>query len=343
MLKFNQILGLFLVISLFSSCVSNRKYLEELNARKEAEETADSELKSRVSTEKQLEELKKKHADLTADFKLLSDDYKTLQESYDDQKKLMDDTREAYDKLLELYKKLKDETATKKLELDKELSDKRAELDRQEKNLRILEENLRKEREALNQRDASISDLQKLRAELEKELEGREKRIKDLESAIKERDSQTEALRKRLNDALKGFADNGDLAVEVRNGKVYVSLSQKLLFASGSAKVDKRGIDALKSVADVLSKNNDFAILVEGHTDSDGDDKLNWDLSSSRAMSVTQELIKNGVKPERLTAAGRGEHAPKVANDNDQNKGINRRTEIILEPKLDEIMGILNK
>lgn len=345
-----QILSLFLIVATLSSCVSNRKYLEETNARKTAQEEAAKEAQARIDAEKQLKDTQDKLTKLEAEYKEMKSDLDLLQERYNQQQRLNKDLQESYDKLLALNEKLKEDATSRKRELDDELATRTRELERREKSMRELEETLRREREAIERlkndmagKDANITDLQKLRAELEKELAGREKRIKDLEAAIKERDAQTEALRKKLLDALKGFADAGDLGVEVRNGKVYVSLSQKLLFSSGSSRIDKRGLDALKSLGDVLNKSNDLSILVEGHTDSDGDEKMNWELSTSRAMSVTQELIKNGVDPARLTAAGRGEHAPKAPNDTEKGKGTNRRTEIILEPKLDEILGILNK
>ncbi len=346
----NKIFTLFLLLGLMTSCVSNRKFLEETEARKTAQNQAALDAAARQEAEAKMKETAETLAKLDKDFKQMKTDYDLLRESYAQQQKLKKEIEESFDKLLALNEKLKEEASAQKRILDEKLIERTRELERRESSLRELEDNLRKEREAferlrkdLEGKDANITDLQKYKKELEAELAGREKRIKDLESAIKERDAQTDALRNKLLEALKGFADAGDLGVEIRNGKVYVSLSQKLLFASGSSKIDKRGLDALKSIAGVLTKGNDLSILVEGHTDSDGDDKMNWDLSTSRAMSVTQELIKNGVDPSRLTAAGRGEHAPKASNSDEKGKGINRRTEIILEPKLDEIMGILNK
>jgi len=343
MTTLRHLLVLTLSIFFMSSCVSNRKFLEESDMRKSAESKYETEKQGRQTAEKQLEETKAKLAKTEADFNQFKTDNSLLQERYNQQQRLNKDLQDSYDKLLSLNEKLKNEATSKKLELDRLLMERTLELEKREQALRDEQAKLEKVRLESMGKDNSISDLQKLRAELEKELQGREKRIKDLESAIAERDAQTEALRKKLYESLKSFADAGDLGVEVRNGKVYVSLSQKLLFASGSAKIDKRGLEALKSLADVLSKSSELTILVEGHTDSDGDEKLNWELSTSRAMSVTQELIKDGVNPTRLTAAGRGEHAPKASNDDEKGKGINRRTEIILEPKLDEIMGIINK
>jgi chemotaxis protein MotB len=343
MTRMHKIISLFAVLALLSSCVPNRKYLEETEARKSAQSRADSEARSRQEIEEKLKETSAELSKLQKDFALMEKDYKLLKDSYEQQQKLTKEKEEAYDKLLDLIKQLKEEAVGQKKRLDEELSLRTRELNARESELQKEKEAFEKLRRDLEGKDANISDLQKYKKELEAELAGREKRIKDLESAIKERDAQTEALRSRLYDALKGFADAGDLGVEIRNGKVYVSLSQKLLFASGSSRIDKRGLDALKSIAGVLSKSTDLSIVVEGHTDSDGDEKMNWDLSSNRALAVTQELIKNGVEPGNLSAAGRGEHAPKASNKDEKGKAVNRRTEIILEPKLDEIMGILSK
>ena len=343
MKKINKTLAVLVLLGLLSSCVSNRKFLEETEARKSAQSRADEEATARTKAEADLKEKSEQFATLDKEHKRVSDEYEKLRVAYNEQVDLNKDKDLAHEKLQKMYREMMELSANQKKELDRQLSERTTILNEREAELRRERDAFEKLKKDLEGKDASISDLNKYKKELEEELAGREKRIKDLESAIKERDAQTEALRSKLYDALKGFADEGDLGVEIRNGKVYVSLSQKLLFASGSSKIDKRGLDALKSIAGVLSKSTELSILVEGHTDSDGDDKLNWDLSSNRAMSVTQELIKNGVEPARLSAAGRGEHAPKASNSDEKGKAVNRRTEIILEPKLDQIMGILNK
>jgi chemotaxis protein MotB len=343
MKKINITLAVLVLLGLLSSCVSNRKFLEETEARKSAQSRADEEATARTKAEADLKEKSEQFATLDKEHKRVSDEYEKLRVAYNEQVDLNKDKDLAHEKLQKMYREMMELSANQKKELDRQLSERTTILNEREAELRRERDAFEKLKKDLEGKDASISDLNKYKKELEEELAGREKRIKDLESAIKERDAQTEALRSKLYDALKGFADAGDLGVEIRNGKVYVSLSQKLLFASGSSKIDKRGLDALKSIAGVLSKSTELSILVEGHTDSDGDDKLNWDLSSNRAISVTQELIKNGVEPARLSAAGRGEHAPKASNSDEKGKAVNRRTEIILEPKLDQIMGILNK
>ncbi len=339
----NKTFAVIIFLGMLSSCVSNRKFLEESEARRSAQSKADEEANARAKAESELKTISDSLATLDKAFKKMEIEYDKLRVAYNEQVELTKQKDLAHEKLQQMYREMMELSASQKKDLDRQLSERTTILNEREAELRRERDAFEKLKKDMEGKDANISDLNKYKKELEEELAGREKRIKDLEAAIKERDAQTEALRNKLYDALKGFADAGDLGVEIKNGKVYVSLSQKLLFASGSSKIDKRGIDALKSIAGVLSKNTDLSILVEGHTDSDGDDKLNWDLSSNRAMSVTQELIKNGVDPSKLTAAGRGEHVPKASNNDEKGKAINRRTEIILEPKLDEIMGILKK
>ena len=134
--------------------------------------------------------------------------------------------------------------------------------------------------------------------------------------------------------------------MEIKDGKVYVSLSEKLLFKSGSAAVETKGIEAIKVLADVLNKNPDIDILVEGHTDNlpikTPIYRDNWDLSAARAISIVR-ILTNEYKiiPTRLTASGRGEFSPKATNATSEGRASNRRTEIILSPKLDEIMKLL--
>ena len=124
---------------------------------------------------------------------------------------------------------------------------------------------------------------------------------------------------------------------------MYVSLSQDLLFAPGSSTIDQKGLDALKKLAEVLVKNKDISILVEGHTDSDGEANMNWKLSTDRSLSIVYALISNQVQPNRITAAGRGEHVPVASNDTSTGKAKNRRTDIILSPDLDEIFKLISK
>lgn len=181
--------------------------------------------------------------------------------------------------------------------------------------------------------------------EKERLLQEREKALNELQQIIARQDSITQSLDNILRNALLGFQTD-ELSVEIKNGKVYVSMSDKLLFKSGSANVETKGKEAIKVLADVLSKNQDIDILIEGHTDNipirTAVYRDNWDLSVGRATSIVRILIDDyKIDPKRLTASGKGEFSPRALNDTPEGRASNRRTEIILSPKLDEIMGLL--
>ncbi|MCX6186869.1 MAG: OmpA family protein [Bacteroidetes bacterium] len=179
------------------------------------------------------------------------------------------------------------------------------------------------------------------------ELAQREKRLAELEAYIRRQDSITNALNEVVKRALLSF-NSDELTVEMKNGKVYVSLSDKLLFKSGSADVEDKGKEVIKKVADILNKNSDVDVLIEGHTDNKPikTDKFadNWDLSTARASNIVRLLSdENNVNAKRLTAAGRGEYMPKLSNETPEGRAKNRRTEIILSPKLDELYKMIDK
>jgi chemotaxis protein MotB len=197
---------------------------------------------------------------------------------------------------------------------------------------------------------SSLSKTEQLNMALKQkgeELAQREKRLAELEAYIRRQDSITNALNDIVKRALLSF-NSDELTVEMKNGKVYVSLSDKLLFKSGSADVEEKGKDAIKKVAEILNKNPEIDVLIEGHTDNKPikTDKFddNWDLSTARASNIVRLLSdENKVNAKRLTAAGRGEYMPKVSNDTPEGRAKNRRTEIILSPKLDELYKMIDK
>jgi chemotaxis protein MotB len=179
----------------------------------------------------------------------------------------------------------------------------------------------------------------------EKLLSEREETLRDMQKIIARQDSITKRLNNILHNALLGFNPD-ELSLEIKNGKVYVSMSDKLLFSSGSATVESKGREALKVLGDVLDKNTDIDILVEGHTDNvpikTAVYKDNWDLSVARATSIVRILSADyNIAPTRLTASGRGEFFPKADNTTAEGRAGNRRTEIVLSPKLEEIMQLL--
>ena len=200
---------------------------------------------------------------------------------------------------------------------------------------------------ALKERITENEGLLKKIAERENELADRMARVEELEGLIARQKQAMRNLKERLSDALLNFEDKG-LTVEARDGKVYVSMENKLLFKSGSWTVEAAGQNAIKSLAGVLAENPDIAILIEGHTDNvpyrgKGPLKGNWDLSTKRATAIVNQLLENpDILPQNLTAAGRGEYLPIAPNSTRSGRAANRRIEVVLSPQLDEISQIIN-
>jgi chemotaxis protein MotB len=183
--------------------------------------------------------------------------------------------------------------------------------------------------------------------EKERLLAEREKSLRELQRMIARQDSITARLNDIIRNALLGFKAD-ELSVEIKNGKVYVSMSDKLLFKSGSAAVEAKGKEAIGILGGVLTKNPDIDVLIEGHTDNvpirTAVFRDNWDLSVARATSIVRILTDDyKVPPTRLTASGKGEFMPRESNETAEGRARNRRTEIILSPKLDELMKLLSK
>ena len=178
------------------------------------------------------------------------------------------------------------------------------------------------------------------------ELQSRSERVDQLEQMIQNQKQALDELKERLSDALLNFEGKG-LIVEQRNGKVYVSMENKLLFKSGRWDIEPEGKEALKELATVLEENPDIAILIEGHTDNvpfspKGQLESNWDLSTKRATAVINILLENdNILAENLTAAGRSGFVPIAPNSSAEGRAANRRIEVVLSPSLDEITSLL--
>jgi chemotaxis protein MotB len=215
-----------------------------------------------------------------------------------------------------------------------------------EDELRKLETSLQAKSTELEERDIILLALDADLNQKQKELEEQGKKLFELEQILHSKDSAVFALKTKITNALLGFENKG-LTIQQRNGKIYVTMDEKLLFKSGKWDVDPKGQDALKQIAKVLEQNKDINIVVEGHTDDvpmkgTGDVKDNWDLSTKRATSIVKILLQSSkMDPGRITAAGRGPFQPIDGSKTPEARAKNRRTEIILTPKLDELFQIL--
>ena len=178
----------------------------------------------------------------------------------------------------------------------------------------------------------------------QQDLQQQKQKLEQLQNLLNQQKAASEELKNRMAEALKGFNSN-ELSVYNKDGKVYVSLSEQLLFPSGSAVVNPKGVDALSKLAAVLNLNADVAVNIEGHTDSipiRGRYQDNWDLSTARANAIVRILVNNyKVDPTRVISSGHSYYEPVASNSTAEGRAKNRRTDIILSPKLDEMYKLL--
>lgn len=317
---------------LLAACVPQRKYMDLETKFKDVEQrqkACDEELKA---TKEEKEKAKE-------DLSVLMDKVAKLRTDSMEMHTLFESNRKVYTELKDSYEKLlkNNELTEGKMMIS----------------LKEMEDKLMQKEKDLSSKEANLSENQRkneqLRAELEKiqsDLSVQQKKVNELQSVLTAKDSAVKSLRNTLNNALLGFKDKG-LTVEVRNGKVYVSMDEKLLFASGSIVVDAKGKEALIQLAKSIQNMEDINIMVEGHTDdvpiSTPQIKDNWDLSVLRATSIVRLLTKEGkVDAKRFIASGRGEFFPVDPAKSPEARAKNRRTEIIISPKLDEVFKILD-
>lgn len=308
-----------LTLTLFSSCVSKKIYTQ----------------------------LEDKYANLKREHRTLSDENQALSTAKTKLENDLDKLNKAYNDAIKERDQLRADYAATKTNLDNLKASYKA---LEENSSASIAANSKKNRELLAQLEAKE---QALAAEserlnkLQKELENRSQRVAELENVIATKDAAMSRLKDAISKALTNFEGKG-LTVEQRDGKVYISMENKLLFQSGSWSVGGEGRRAVQQLGSVLAENPDIAILIEGHTDDvpyKGNAQLsgNWDLSTKRATAIVNILRENtSINPENLTAAGRGEYAPVATNDTAEGKAKNRRIEVILTPKLDEISKLLN-
>ena len=334
-MKNKTIIFIALGLIVLSSCVSPRLYQDEKSRREKCEE-------ENINLKKENKDLSEKYNEIKANFDKLKKDFDILVQDTSVTGKSLRKMVWQYDKLDKLYNELiKNYESRDKLnnaETKKLLTDVQAmqlDLQQREDKLKELELSLNEKERKLNLMTSEIE-------QKNLDLDNKSARIQELEHLIAQKDSATQALKNLISAALGDFEGQG-LTVVKKNGKVYVSMDEKLLFKSGSDKVNPKGQDALKKIAKVLETTTDVNINVEGHTDDVGDANYNWDLSVKRATSVVKIITKNSkLEPSRITASGRGEFLPVEKGETKEARAKNRRTEIILEPNMKDLLNILN-
>lgn len=312
-----------LAVVLFTGCVTQKKYNELLN------DYLNSEVKNKFLNQS-LDSLKTacatKDSSLTAQITQLQADSASLAELIESMQKTMEEETTKHALAQQEYLKKLKEAGDKTQKTNADLIQ--------------MQVDLEKQKMALEQKEA---DLKKAYAELQE----REKKIAELQQLLTEQKTKSEALKEAIKKALTDFSA-GELSVYTKDGKVYVSMSDKLLFKSGSTTVESKGVEALGKLSEVLKKNADILITIEGHTDnvpyisSGGLIKDNWDLSLMRSSSVLHILTdKYKVNPVQIIASGRGEFSPISSNATADGKARNRRTEIIITPKVDKLLQMM--
>jgi chemotaxis protein MotB len=251
-----------------------------------------------------------------------------------------------YDKINQLNDELMSKLKLKNIESSDEAKKLLVQLQQLQEILQKKEDDLKKMERDLNQKKVNLDELTSQIDEKNASLEKKNARLLELEGILSRKDSMVKALKDKVSNALQGYEGKG-LTVVQKNGKVYVSLDEKLLFQSGKWAVDPKGQKALKDLAVVLEKNSDINVVIEGHTDDvtfKGTSGIedNWDLSAKRATAIVKILLTNSnIDAKRLMAAGRSQYLPIDPAKTPEARTKNRRTEIILTPKLDELFKVL--
>ncbi len=311
MKKLNLLFVVVLIALGMTSCVTKSKYVELENRYKTCTKDLENVTSEKIDFDNQNRELEKEVKMLTASIEQLRSDTISLSRKLIQSEKNLVKLKKDYDDLLRSFTDLNSSNNEEINKLMMGIDSIRSQLV-----LRVIE------------------------------LKEKESKLADLEEILKQKDSEVQALKTKVLNALKGFVDKG-LNVYEKNGKVYVSMDEKLLFASGSWVVGSAGIEALKELIKVLEQDPTINVLIEGHTDNvpykgAAQVKDNWDLSVMRATAVVKVLLNGtSINPLRVSAAGRGEFFPIDTADTPEARAKNRRTEIILTPKLDELFKII--
>ena len=305
---------------MFSSCISSKVYKDLESRYEELKEERALLSDENAALEKENNKLKNEKIGLDKTLEEMRAERNQLRVEYEGAKKSLANLRASYDALEQQSSNALAENSQRNRAL-------LADLEEQEK---VLDQK-RKELESLRQR-----------------MERQSGRVAELEGILEAKDAAMRQLKDAISKALLDFEGKG-LTVEQRDGKVYVSMENKLLFNSGSWLVNSEGRRAVNQLGGVLAANPDIAVLIEGHTDNvpyggNGPLEDNWDLSVKRATTIVKILVENaGIDPANLTAAGKSKYVPVSENSTAEGKARNRRIEVVLTPKLDEVSKLLSE
>ena len=334
--NFKSFLTIGIIAAGLFACVPAKQF-ESLQAKDKACQDENAKIKNENhSLQTENTELKESLTLNQKNISGLTKDTTEMGNSYQRLTNLYAELTKSYDKLLSNNDKLLtgNTEETKKLIL---------ELNRSREDLQRRDDQMKKDSIALDDREKKLN-------ELRENIKIKQARVDELESVLKSADSAANNLKTAVSNALMGYENNG-LSVYQKEGRVYVSMEEQLLFASGSTVIEKKGEKALKDLSNVLGTNKNINIMVEGHTDNvpisgtlPSGARDNWELSVLRATSVVKIILNNNaVDPSRLTASGRGPFKPVDTAGTADARKKNRRTEIILSPKLDELSKLLNQ
>ncbi|HNW57536.1 MAG TPA: OmpA family protein [Bacteroidales bacterium] len=329
------IIGLAALVTFSISCVSSKKY-------KSLQETSRQYMNERDDFRTDKENLEMKNRELDAKISSLNKEKESLKSNIEKVQAERDKALGDYNRLTSRYSELQNAQEDLIRGNVKETRKLLSELQAAQGNLQDKEDQLHQLEQTLDARKASLE-------ELTFELDKKKERMAELENILEAQKKIAQDLKDKVSEALLGFENNG-LTVTKKNGKVYVSLDEKLLFKSASWDIDVNGKNALKKLAGVLEKNPDIQVMIEGHTDNvpynpgSGQLKDNWDLSVKRATTVVRVLLEGSrIDPKRLTASGRSQYLPVDEHNTAEAKQKNRRTEIILAPDLNELYKLIDQ
>ncbi len=325
---------------LFNACVSPRAF-EDVKSERDAYKEANDKNKTRFDA------LKEESDNRAKSVELLKKDTAELHVRLKKYEALNAELNEKLEQLITANERLTTLTMAENTKLSGQLNVTEQKLKDKEEQLNKLADSLAIRESRAQALANKLADASSKLDEKDSSINAKEKNIAELKARLEAQDSAVNALQNTVSKALAGFVSSG-LEVTTKEGKVYVSLSEQLLFASGSTAIDKRGKEALKNLAQILNANKEIRINVEGHTDNvpykgTGPIKDNWDLSVLRATTIVKILTDEGIAPERILASGRGQYNPVNNANTAEARKTNRRTEIILSPNLDELYKLIEK